>query len=69
MKARIGDWLVVEGVHVGERRRCGRITEVHGDGGDPPFVVRWEDAERETLFFPGEGAHVVAPEEIGRFTS
>jgi hypothetical protein len=67
MKARIGDWLVVESLHVGERRRRGQVTEVRGGDGGPPFLVRWEGDERETLFFPREGTHVVGPEDIGRY--
>jgi hypothetical protein len=69
MKASIGDWLVVEGVHIGERRRCGQVTEVRGDEGEPPFVVHWQDDDRETLFFPREGTHVVPPDEIDRYSA
>jgi hypothetical protein len=64
MKARSGDWLVVEAVHVGEHRRTGQVIDVRGTDGDPPYVVRWSDTGRESVFFPREGTHVVPPEKV-----
>jgi hypothetical protein len=66
MKAHNGDWLVIEPVRVGEHRRRGLVTDVRGTDGEPPYRVRWTDTDRETLFFPGEGAHIVPAAEIGR---
>jgi hypothetical protein len=57
MKARAGDRLVVEGIHVGDARRVGVITAVSHADGSPPYTVRWPDGH-ETLVFPGSEAHV-----------
>jgi hypothetical protein len=57
MQATVGDRIVIKGHHVGEPDRDGEILEVHGAGGGPPFLVRWEDG-REGLFFPGPDAVV-----------
>jgi CBS domain-containing protein len=53
-----GDRLVIRGHHVGEPDRDAEILEVRGEGGTPPFLVRWEDSGRESLFYPGSDAHV-----------
>ncbi|MET9068302.1 DUF1918 domain-containing protein [Streptosporangium sandarakinum] len=60
MKAQVGDRLIVEGTHTGEGRRIGVIVELRHPGGEPPYVVRWEGAEHESLVFPGPDAHVEA---------
>lgn len=57
MKATVGDRLVQEGGRVDAPRRVGEIIEVHGAGGTPPYVVRWEDGH-ESLVFPGPDARV-----------
>jgi hypothetical protein len=56
MKAAVGDRLVIKGHHVGERDRDAEILEVRGEGGQPPWVVRWNDDGHEGLFFPGADA-------------
>lgn len=61
MKAHPGDRLILEGVHVGDRRRVGVITEVRHPDGTPPYVVRWLNDGREVLVFPGPDARVEAP--------
>ena len=58
MKAAVGDWLVVERVHLGEPRRRARIVEVSHADGTPPYRVRWTDTEHETVVFPGPDARV-----------
>lgn len=58
MKAHTGDTLVLEGTHLGDPRRLGTITEVHGTDGAPPYLVRWSESGRETLCFPGPDARV-----------
>jgi hypothetical protein len=58
MQASEGDWLVMESQHVGEVRRRGRIVRVEGEQGGPPYVVRWDDGDHETLVYPGPGSHV-----------
>jgi len=51
MKAQVGDELIVKGHNVGDADRRGVITEVHGDDGTPPYLVRWTDGH-ESSFFP-----------------
>lgn len=58
MKASTGDRMIITGHHVGELDHDGEILEVRGPDGGPPYVVRWEDTGRETLFFPGPDARV-----------
>jgi Domain of unknown function (DUF1918) len=58
MKARVGDQLIVEGVHPSEPDCRGVITEVHGANGAPPYLMRWSDG-RESSFVPSSDAVVV----------
>jgi hypothetical protein len=60
MKAAVGDQLIIESTHLDEPRRVGIIVSLHHEDGSPPYVVRWEDQEHETLVFPGPDARVVA---------
>jgi hypothetical protein len=60
MKAHIGDRIVLEGTHVGDRRRVGVVTELRHEDGTPPYVVRWLDNGHEALLFPGPDARVEA---------
>ena len=53
MIASVGDRIIVRGHHAGEPNRDCQVIEVHGENGGPPFLVRWEDSDHETLFFPG----------------
>lgn len=64
MKARVGDHLVVKGHQVGERERHGEVLEVVGEGGSPPFKIRWTDDDHETLLYPG--ADVVIEHHPGK---
>ena len=57
MKASIGDRIVIKGHHVGEPDRDGKVMEVHGEDGQPPYVVDWEDGHHG-LFFPGPDASI-----------
>jgi hypothetical protein len=52
MKAKIGDRLVLEGTHVGDRRRTGVITALSHLDGTPPYQVRWLDTGHEAPVFP-----------------
>lgn len=56
--AAVGDRLVVRGQRAGEPEREGEILGVRGDEGDPPFLVRWDEAGHESLVFPGTDAYV-----------
>lgn len=53
MYAHPGDRIVIEGHRLGEPDRDGEIVDVHGAGGEPPYVVRWADSGHECLVFPG----------------
>lgn len=57
MRANVGDELVVRGHHVGDENREGVIIEVHGEGGAPPYLVRWRDGH-ESVFFPSSDTAV-----------
>lgn len=59
MQATVGDRLHVHGNTVGQPDRAGQIVEIHGPGGEPPYLVRFEDGH-ETLVFPGPDA-VIEP--------
>ncbi len=58
MHARVGDRIMVAGATVGAPARDGEIVEVHGREGEPPYLVRWSDTGRESLFFPGPDSHI-----------
>ncbi len=58
MRAKKGDWLVVESAAVERHSRRGLVLAVEGPDGSPPFLVRWEDDGHESLVFPGPDAHV-----------
>jgi Domain of unknown function (DUF1918) len=57
MEAAVGDRIVVAAATLGSPMRDGEIIEVGSHGG-PPYLVRWFDDGRETLFFPGPDAYV-----------
>lgn len=59
MRASVGDRLHVHGAHVGDTDRIGRIIEVKGAAGTPPYLVRFDDGH-EGLVFPGPDA-VIEP--------
>jgi hypothetical protein len=59
MQATIGDRLHVHSRTVGARDRIGEILEVRGQGGAPPYVVRFADGH-ESLIFPGPDCVVEA---------
>jgi hypothetical protein len=63
MKANVGDWLVFKGGTNEQSERRGKITEVHGTDGAPPYMVRWLDTGHEALVFPGPDTIVVTPAE------
>ena len=43
MHAEVGDELIIEGHRVGEPRRTGKVQEVRGNNGGPPYRVLWDD--------------------------
>ncbi|UFS97950.1 DUF1918 domain-containing protein [Nocardia huaxiensis] len=64
MKAKPGDWLVVQNRAVGGPVRHGYIEEVHGEDGAPPYLVHWSDTGHRALFFPGPDATVRSEAEL-----
>ena len=60
VEAKVGDVVVIRGHAIGLRERRGRITEVRGPNGTPPYLVQWlddpHDEPHEVLFFPGPDA-------------
>jgi len=57
MQAAVGDELTVKGRHQGDEDRHGKIIEIHGQDGAPPYRVRWQD-DHESVFFPTSGTVV-----------
>lgn len=55
MRAKPGDRIVLAGEVVNQPSRSGKVLEVHGSDGDPPYVVRWDDGHTSTIF-PGPGS-------------
>jgi len=53
MQATPGDRLIVKGHRVGEHDRDGRVLEVRGADGAPPYLVEWSDDGHNSLVFPG----------------
>ena len=58
MKAHAGERLVVKATHLDEPVRDGRILEVHGRDGGPPYLVEWSDNGHVSLIYPGSDAFV-----------
>ncbi len=55
MKARAGDRIILVADHVDQPTRDGKIVEVRGADGGPPFLVEWSDGHTG-LIFPGPGS-------------
>lgn len=64
MQAVVGDRFHVHGNTVGQPERAGEIIEVRGTGGEPPYMVRFDDGHT-SLVFPGPDAVVEHPPEKG----
>jgi hypothetical protein len=63
VEATKGDRICIRGNVVGHADKHGEIVEVHGDRGEPPYLVRFEDG-RMLLLFPGPDAvieHIPRP--------
>jgi hypothetical protein len=65
MQAAVGDRLPVRGNVVGHPERTGEIVEVRGAGGEPPYLVRFDDGHT-SLVFPGPDATIEHPRRKGR---
>lgn len=60
MQAAVGDRLHVRGNTVGQPERIGKIVEVRGAGGEPPYLVQFEDGH-SALVFPGPDTVIEHP--------
>jgi hypothetical protein len=60
MEAAIGDTIIVRSRHVGSGDRRGEVIALRGDGGGPPWLVRWDSDGHEALYFPGSDVTVNA---------
>lgn len=58
MEAEVGDTIVIRSRKVGGHQREGTIVAVEGEGGEPPYRVKWEGSEDEHLLIPGTDALV-----------
>ncbi|MET7364992.1 DUF1918 domain-containing protein [Streptomyces sp. NPDC005566] len=67
MEAHAGDRLLMHGRTVGQHDRVADIIEVLGDGGSPPFRLRFKDGH-ESIMSPGPDSVVqhTAPEDRER---
>lgn len=54
---KVGEVIVIEAHHLGEGRRLGEILEVLDPGEHEHYRVRWDDG-RESIFYPGNDAHI-----------
>ena len=52
MHADVGDQLVRQGRRFGRGEILGVVTEVRGEDGAPPYVVRWYSDGHESLMTP-----------------
>ncbi|AII10073.1 DUF1918 domain-containing protein [Rhodococcus sp. ACS1] len=60
MHVAVGDRLHVQGRVVGVHETTAEVVEVHGENGEPPYLVRYDDGH-EALVFPGSDAWVEHP--------
>jgi hypothetical protein len=58
MRAKVGDRIVVRGLHVGDAEKEGEIIAVEGADGAPPYQVRWRTDGHVSFFFPGADATI-----------
>lgn len=61
MHARVGDKIVVDARHTGDRARKGEIVAILGAGEAAHYRVRWADGH-ESVLFPGSDTRVEHPE-------
>ena len=65
MQAVVGDRLHVRGSIVGQPERMGEVVEVRGAGGEPPYLVLFEDGHM-ALVFPGPDTFIEHPRRKSR---
>lgn len=64
MQATVGDMLRIHGHNVGDPDKTGEIIEIHGQAGEPPYLVRFADGHTG-LVFPGPDAVIERPQPQG----
>jgi hypothetical protein len=60
MFAKVGDRILVRGHRVGQPDRHCVILKIDHESGEPPYVVQWDDSERQDLYFPGSDATLIS---------
>jgi hypothetical protein len=60
MFAKVGDRILVRGHRTGQPDRRCVILKIDHENGEPPYVVQWDDSERQDLYFPGSDATVIS---------
>ena len=60
MEAAVGDRICIQGNVFGHLDQQVEIVEVHGDRGEPPYLVRFDDGHTR-LMFPGPDAVIERP--------
>jgi len=66
MRATAGDQITISTRRADPRTRAGRIVEVLGVDGGPPYVVHWADGGHSGLLFPGPDAEISTARQGGR---
>ena len=61
MIAQIGDEIHVHSRTVDVPDRVGKIVEVRGENGEPPYLVRFDDGH-ETVMYPGSDSTITSPD-------
>ena len=64
MRANVGDQLHIHAGHTDTPDQYGRIIEVHGADGAPPYLVEFPHGHTR-LIFPGPDAVVEPPRRVG----
>ena len=61
----VGDQVVIRGHATSAHERRGRIVEIRGEDGGPPYMVQWlddpHDEPHSVMFFPGPDADIEPP--------
>jgi len=58
VKASVGDHIVIASNRVDRAVRDGRIIEIRGADGDPPYMVEWSDTHQTVMVYPGPDARI-----------
>jgi len=66
MKAAPGDRIILRSRFLVRPMRDGRIVEIRGPAGEPPYLVQWTGEDRPVLFVPGPNAHIMTPARTPR---